>query len=72
MRHIVNAFALLLLVLVGTVFVSAPGQLLYDLMGGKVGIVLIVSVIFIYYVLATLLPIDKIIGRFYPLLACYW
>ena len=63
MRHIVNAFALLLLVLVGTVFVSAPGQLLYDLMG----MVLIVSVIFIYYVLATLLPIDKIIGRFYPI-----
>lgn len=66
MRHIVNAFALLLLVLVGTVFVSAPGQLLYDLMGGKVGLAIIVSVIFAYYVLATLLPIDKIIGRFYP------
>ena len=66
MRHIVNGFALLLLVLVGTVFVSAPGQLLYDLMGGKVGLTVIVSVIFAYYVLATLLPIDKIIGRFYP------
>lgn len=66
MRHIVNAFALLLLVLVGTVFVSAPGQLLYDLMGGKVGLAIIVGIIFIYYVLATLLPIDKIIGRFYP------
>lgn len=67
MRHIVNGFALLLLVLVGTVFVSAPGQLLYDLMGGKVGLTVIVSVIFGYYILATLLPIDKIIGRFYPL-----
>ncbi len=66
MRHIVNLFALLLLVLVGTVFVSAPGQLLYDLMGGKVGLAIIVAVIFAYYVLATLLPIDKIIGRFYP------
>lgn len=66
MRHIVNGFALLLLVLVGTVFVSAPGQLLYDLMGGKVGLAIIVTVIFLYYVLATLLPIDKIIGRFYP------
>ncbi len=67
MRHIVNAFALLLLVLVGTVFVSAPGSLLYNLMDAKVALPIIISVIFIYYVLATLLPIDKIIGRFYPL-----
>ncbi|MFC0179218.1 carbon starvation CstA family protein [Thorsellia kenyensis] len=66
MRHIVNAFALLLLILVGTVFVTAPGKLLYDLMDNKIPYALIVSVIFIYYILATLLPVDKIIGRFYP------
>lgn len=66
MKHIVNAFSLLLLVLVGTVFVSAPADLLYNLMSGKVALVILVSVIFAYYVLATLLPIDKIIGRFYP------
>lgn len=67
MRHIVNAFALLLLVLVGTVFVSAPGKLLYDLMDHKISLTIIISLIFIYYILATLLPVDKIIGRFYPI-----
>ena len=35
-------------------------------MDGKVALFLIVGAIFIYYILATLLPIDKIIGRLYP------
>lgn len=67
MKHIVNAFAILLLLLVGTVFVSAPADLLYNLMNGWMPLGLIIAAIFIYYVLATLLPIDKIIGRFYPI-----
>lgn len=67
MKHIVNAFALLLLVLVGTVFVSAPAGLLYNLMNGWMAMGVIVGLIFLYYFLATLLPIDKIIGRFYPI-----
>ena len=67
MKHIVNAFAILLLLLVGTVFVSAPAGLLYNLMNGWMGMGYIVAAIFIYYILATLLPIDKIIGRFYPI-----
>lgn len=67
MKHIVNAFAILLLLLVGTVFVSAPADLLYSLMNGWMPLGLIIAAIFIYYILATLLPIDKIIGRFYPI-----
>ncbi|TCJ03820.1 carbon starvation CstA family protein [Cytobacillus praedii] len=66
MKHVVNTFALLLLLLVGTVFVTTPADLLYVLMDGKVALFLIVGAIFIYYILATLLPIDKIIGRLYP------
>ncbi len=66
MKHVVNAFALLLLVLVGTVFVTSPAQLLYNLMDAKVSLTLITFVIFAYYILATLLPVDKIIGRIYP------
>ncbi|WP_332648985.1 carbon starvation CstA family protein [Lysinibacillus sp. 54212] len=66
MKHVVNAFALLLLVLVGTVFVSSPALLLHNLMDAKVSITLITFVIFAYYILATLLPVDKIIGRIYP------
>ncbi|WP_062108324.1 carbon starvation CstA family protein [Bacillus niameyensis] len=66
MKHIVNAFAVLLLLLVGTVFVSTPADLLHVLMNGKIPLGIIIAAIFIYYILATLLPIDKIIGRLYP------
>jgi len=66
MKHIVNIFALLLLLLVGTVFVTSPAMLINNLLDGKVALSLIVGVIFVYYILATLLPIDKIIGRLYP------
>jgi carbon starvation protein CstA len=67
MKHIVNVFAVLLLLLVGTVFVTAPAGLLHSLMNGWASMGLILGAIFIYYLLATLLPIDKIIGRFYPI-----
>ncbi|MGM7721471.1 carbon starvation CstA family protein [Metabacillus sp. Hm71] len=66
MRHVVNAFAILLLLLVGTVFVSTPASLLHVLMDGKIALGVIVAAIFLYYILATLLPVDKIIGRLYP------
>ena len=66
MKHVVNAFAVLLLLLVGTVFVSTPSSLLYVVMDGKVALTVIIVVIFAYYILATLLPVDKIIGRLYP------
>lgn len=65
-RHIVNVFALLLLLLVGTVFVTTPASLLSILLDGKLAVGIIIVFIFIYYFLSTILPIDKIIGRFYP------
>ncbi|AQQ54765.1 carbon starvation CstA family protein [Planococcus lenghuensis] len=65
-KHIVNFFALLLLLLVGTVFVVTPASLLSILMDGKVAIGIIIAAIFVYYFLSTILPIDKIIGRLYP------
>ncbi len=67
MKHVVNVFAVLLLLLVGTVFVTSPATLLYNLMDGWMAMGVILAAIFIYYILATLLPIDKIIGRFYPI-----
>ncbi|MEQ2529523.1 carbon starvation protein A [Robertmurraya yapensis] len=66
MKHVVNAFAVLLLLLVGTVFVSTPASLLHVLMDGKIALGIIIAAIFVYYILATLLPVDKIIGRLYP------
>jgi len=65
-KHIVNVFALLLLLLVGTVFVTTPASLLSILLDGKVAVAVLIGVIFLYYFLSTILPIDKIIGRLYP------
>lgn len=66
-KHVVNVFALLLLVLVGTVFVSSPAALLGDLTKGWMTVGVWIIIIFAYYVLATILPVDKIIGRLYPI-----
>ncbi|WP_243385314.1 carbon starvation protein A [Bacillus kexueae] len=66
MKHVVNAFSILLLLLVGTVFVTAPAGLISNLTNGG-SLALIIGFIFIYYIMATLLPIDKVIGRFYPI-----
>lgn len=68
MKHVVNAFSVLLLLLVGTVFVSAPATLIDGLTPGWVTLGMIITAIFFYYVIATMLPIDKVIGRVYPLL----
>jgi carbon starvation protein CstA len=67
MKHVVNAFTVLLLLLVGTVFVQAPAALIHNLMEQKVALSIIVGAIFFYYIIATLLPIDKVIGRIYPI-----
>ncbi|WP_227935124.1 carbon starvation CstA family protein [Alkalihalobacillus deserti] len=68
MKHFVNAVAVLLLLLVGTVFVTAPAGLLFNLMDGWVALGVITAAIFVYYIFATLLPVDKIIGKIYPIL----
>lgn len=64
MRYIMRIFAVVLLVLVGTVFMTGPAMLLAKLSALDMKIWLVV--ILIYYFLATLLPIDKIIGKVYP------
>ncbi|KGX90210.1 CstA-like carbon starvation protein [Pontibacillus halophilus JSM 076056 = DSM 19796] len=68
MKHVVNAFSILLLLLVGTVFVTAPADLLHSMTSSWLTLPIILTAIFVYYLIATLLPIDKIIGRFYPFL----
>ncbi|MFC0522169.1 carbon starvation protein A [Pontibacillus salicampi] len=67
MRHIVNAFTVLLLLLTGTVFVSAPASLINGLTSNWMSLSAIVLCIFVYYIIATVLPINKIIGRIYPI-----
>jgi len=63
-KQFMRLFSLILLLLVGVVFVLGPAKLLAKLSGVEVG--LWVAAIFVYYFLATILPIDKIIGRLYP------
>jgi carbon starvation protein CstA len=63
-KQIMNYFSVLLLLLVGVVFVLGPAALLAKLLG--LPLMVWVAIIFIYYFLATMLPIDKIIGRLYP------
>ena len=65
-KIIMLVFSMLLLLLVGAVFVTSPAGVLASMGGDKM---LWVVVIFIYYVIATLLPIDKVIGKIYPIFA---
>lgn len=69
-RLVMRIFALVLMVLVGTVFATTPAGLLSTMTGGWGffgTIAFWTVVIFVYYIFATLLPIDKLIGRIYPL-----
>lgn len=65
-RKLMLVFSVLLLMMVGVVFVYSPALILKDFGWTTLGWVI---VIFIYYMLATMLPIDKIIGKFYPIFA---
>ena len=65
-KQIMRVFAIVLLILVGVVFISGPAGLLAGLTPESLDFTFWVWVIFIYYILATLLPIDKIIGKIYP------
>ncbi len=70
-KHFMNIFAIVLLLLVGVVFVSAPAGMITNLINQQtdftVSMTTMVVIIFAYYILATIVPVDKIIGRFYPL-----
>ncbi len=65
-KQFVRVFTIILMLLVGAVFVSGPAQLLANLTPAHLNYLFWIVVIFVYYALATLLPIDKLIGRIYP------
>jgi carbon starvation protein CstA len=69
MRLVMRVGALVLLVLVGAVFVTTPASLLDNMVpdqGWFFSNGFWLTFIFLYFILATLLPIDKLIGRIYP------
>ena len=70
-KSVMLAFSVLLLLLVGAVFVYSPAEILKDMAGDGTSnsFMLWAGVIFIYYIIATLMPIDKIIGKIYPFFA---
>ena len=64
-----RGFTVILMILVGAVFVAGPAGLLAKLTPEYLDATFWIIVVFIYYILATLLPVDKIIGKIYPLFA---
>ena len=74
-KNVMLVFSVFLLMMVGAVFVFSPAKILGDMWEPAFAVdnfgpyVFWIVVIFTYYVIATLLPIDKIIGKIYPLFA---
>ena len=68
-KKVMCLFTIILMVLVGAVFVSGPAELIAGMTPEWMNSYFWIIVIFLYYVLATILPVDKIIGKIYPLFA---
>lgn len=66
-KWIMRVFSIVLLTLTGTVFVNSPAALIARLTPAVLNEKFWIVVILVYYVLATLLPIDKLIGKLYPI-----
>ncbi len=72
MRAMMLCFASVLLIIVGAVFVLSPATLINNMVmqnGGFDNLLVWIVVIFVYYVIATMMPVDKIIGKIYPIFA---
>ena len=66
-KNTMRGFSLVLMILVGAVFIYNPADLLSMMTPEFFDRIFWIVVIFAYYMLATLLPVDKIIGKLYPL-----
>ncbi|MBU3180256.1 carbon starvation CstA family protein [Clostridium psychrophilum] len=64
-QNFMRVFSVILLVLVGVVFVTGPAGILKGLTG--MNFQTLIYIIFAYYILATMIPIDKLIGKIYPI-----
>ncbi|MFO7869724.1 MAG: carbon starvation protein A [Bacteroidales bacterium] len=66
-KHVMSLFTVFLMIIVGAVFVLGPAKILMDSTSIFSSINTWISIIFMYYIIATLLPIHTIIGKIYPL-----
>ena len=64
MKNVMRVFSVILLILVGTVFVTSPAGLLTSMT--SIDKTVWVAIIIVYYLLAVVLPVDKIIAKIYP------
>lgn len=64
---IFSLFLIIALLLVVAVFITTPAQLIAGLIQWKHALLAATILIFIYYIIATMFPVDQIIGRVYPL-----
>ena len=63
---IMRIFSIVLLILVTAVFVVSPSTLLESLTSGNVKAWIWMIIILVYYFMSTIVPIDKVIGKIYP------
>ena len=66
-KQIMRGFTVLLMILVGVVFINTPSTLLNANFTQGWNPYIWVGIILAYYLIATLLPIDKVIGKIYPI-----
>lgn len=70
MKQLMRGFTVILMILVGAVFVNTPASLIqHNFVSPEASTSLIfiwIGLIFLYYLAATMMPIDKIIGKIYP------
>ncbi len=65
-RNFMRIFTIVMMILVGAVFVAGPAGLLAMLTPEWLNTTFWIVIIFLYYIVATLFPVDKIIGKIYP------
>jgi len=66
-KHFMRFFTVILLIFVGTVFLVGPAKIIDGMTDNAWGVWIWVGIILVYYVLSTLLPIDKLISKLYPI-----
>jgi carbon starvation protein CstA len=66
-KQFMRGFTVFLMIMVGAVFIMGPARILSGMTEGFGSMNFWIGTVFVYYILATMLPIDKIIGRLYPI-----
>jgi carbon starvation protein CstA len=66
-KQFMRAFTVFLMIIVGAVFISGPAKIVDGLTSEYFGMMFWSLIIFAYYIVATLLPVDKVIGKIYPI-----